>query len=105
MQAVVDVLKNFRKFDGKQDWWILLLVNLLAFFMESMNYIFQRIIWNFQVSWSAVISGQCSLYFIGFPLLCSYRDVFTYIPLKYIWGNFFKYSEWLKQVWIIINGL
>ena len=31
MPAVVDVLKNFSKFDGKQDWWILLLVNLLAF--------------------------------------------------------------------------
>ena len=61
-------LKNFGKFDGKQDWWILLLVNLTTLLLHSWEIFYMNLIEIFTLVDLQAFQVSVSLYFIAYLL-------------------------------------
>ena len=61
-------LKNFGKFDGKQDWWILLLVNLTTLLLHSWTIFYMNLIEIFTLVDLQAFQVSVSLYFIAYLL-------------------------------------
>ena len=61
-------LKNSGKFDGKQDWWILLLVNLTTLLLHSWEIFYMNLIEIFTLVDLQAFQVSVSLYFIAYLL-------------------------------------